>query len=305
MTKSNPHDRAASVRARLQNLAKQRSEDFQFVLGRYAIERLVYRLFQSKHADRFVVKGAILFHIWTENPYRATRDIDLLAHGNNTIEHLVTVFKEVCDVPVADDGLVFQSDAIIGERIKPDQEYEGVRIQFIALLQRARIPIQVDIGFGDVITPGPAVLQFPSMLGFSTPAIATYPRETVVAEKLQAMVQLGISNSRMKDFFDLWIMSQHFEFSCEQLANAVQATFARRGTPIPDGVPFALTERFYNDVNKQNQWKAFLKNASVSVPPIHELFERLEQFLVPPIEAARDERAVYLHWPARGPWTSS
>lgn len=258
MSKQNPQNIAASVTVRLQNLSKQRGEDFQLVLSRYAVERLVYRLSCSQHSDRFIIKGATLFYLWAENPlanaYRTTRDIDFLAQGDNAVDSLVGVFTEVCNTPkVTDDGLIIQSNTITGELIKPDQEYQGVRIQIMTLLQRARIPIQIDIGFGDTVTPGPTMLQFPSMLGFPTPTFATYPRETVVAEKLQAMVQLGIANSRMKDFFDLWILSQNFTFSGDPLVRAIGATFSRRTTKVPKGIPFALTEAFYRDENKQRQ----------------------------------------------------
>ena len=308
MRKSIPKDVAASVRARLQNLAKQRGEDFQLVLSRFAIERLIYRLSCTKHAERFVVKGAILFHIWAESifthPYRATRDIDFLAHGDNQVENLVKIFVDVCNVPAPNDGLSYQASTINGERIKPDQEYEGVRIQFLVLLERARIPIQIDIGFGDAITPGPTPLKFPSMLGFPTPTIATYPRATVVAEKLQAMVQLGIANSRMKDFFDLWILSQHFEFAGDEVVKAIRATFDRRRTQVPDDIPFALTDKFFNDAIKQKQWKAFLKNMEAeSVPPMSEVFGGLRQFLMPLIEAAGENKSVTTDWLPKGPWT--
>ncbi len=303
MTRSNPGDMAASVRARLQNLAKQRSEDFQLVLSRYAIERLVYRLSRSEHTDRFVVKGAILFHVWTENPYRATRDIDFLAHGDNAIENLMAVFADVCDTCVEDDGLIFQANTITGQLIKPDQEYEGVRIQLTAFLQRARIPVQIDIGFGDAISPAPTQLPFPSMLGFPTSTIAAYPRETVVAEKLQAMVYLGIANSRMKDFFDLWVLSQHFEFRGNELAEAIRSTFSRRRTPIPNGVPFALTEAFFTDESKQRQWKAFLRNVSVvPFPSIDEVFGQIKTFLMPMIAAANGEESEANVWLPKGPW---
>jgi hypothetical protein len=204
VTKGNPNNLAASVRQRLQNLARERKEDFQLVLSRYAIERLLHRIEQSPHGDRFILKGAMLLYLWADQIYRPTRDIDFLARGDHSLSHLEGVFRDVCDQAVNDDGVIFRSDAVTGSVIKPDQEYQGVRILLEAKLERTRIPVQIDIGFGDAITPGPLPIAYPSMLGFPTPIVATYPRETVIAEKFHAMVMLGMANSRMKDFFDLW-----------------------------------------------------------------------------------------------------
>jgi len=195
---------AASVRQRLRNLARQRGVDFQYLLVRYGMERLLYRFSRSEACDHFVLKGAALFSLWTDQPHRATRDIDLLGHGDNSIEHLEEVFRQICEVTVEDDGLTFFPDSVRGQVISPHDEYEGVRLTLTALLEKARIPLQVDIGFGDTVTPEPTVVEYPVLLDLPPPVLRAYSRETVVAEKFQAMVSLGMGNSRMKDFFDLW-----------------------------------------------------------------------------------------------------
>ena len=305
MTKGNPKNVAASVRKRLQNLARKRKEDFQLVLSRYALERLLHRIGQSPHRDRFVVKGAMLFHLWTDQTYRPTRDIDFLAYGDHSVAHLEGLFREVCNQAVEDDGLVFGSDSVTGSVIKPDQEYQGVRILLGAKLERARIPVQIDIGFGDAITPGPQQIEYPSMLGFPTPVVSTYPRETVVAEKFQAMVMLGMANSRMKDFFDLWLLSATFEFDGVALAHAIQATFERRRTPLPQTIPTALTADFYDDDSKQKQWKAFVsKGGLVTPPPLPDLMTGLSTFLLPLVDSLRTGPSFQKHWIPPGPWHS-
>lgn len=303
MTKGKPKNMAASVRQRLQNLARERKEDFQLALSRYALERLMYRIDQSSHRDRFVVKGAMLFHLWTDQIYRPTRDIDFLAHGDHSVSHLENIFREVCNHVVDDDGLTFQADSVTGRVIKPDQEYQGVRILLEAKLERARIPVQIDIGFGDAITPAPQQIVYPSMLGFPTPVVATYPRETVVAEKFQAMVMLGMANSRMKDFFDLWLLAENFEFDGDLLARAVQATFERRRTPLPDTIPIALTAEFYSDDSKQKQWKAFVSKGGLAVPPpFSDLVNGLNAFLLPPVNALLSGVHFRQRWTPSGPW---
>lgn len=302
MTKGNPKNVAASVRQRLQNLARERKEDFQLVLSRYALERLLHRIGQSPHRDRFVVKGAMLFHLWTGQTYRPTRDIDFLAHGDHSVAHLEGIFREVCNQAVEDDGLVFESDSVAGSVIKPDQEYQGLRILLQSKLERARIPVQIDIGFGDTITPGPQLIAYPSMLGFPTPVVSIYPKETVVAEKFQAMVMLGMTNSRMKDFFDLWLLSTTFEFDGEILARAIQATFERRHTPLPDSTPIALSAEFYDDDAKLKQWKAFIsKGGLVTPPPLPDLIAGLGAFLLPPVDSGARQR-FEKRWIPPGPW---
>lgn len=203
-------DLSASVRARLTNLAKEQNEDFQELLSRYARERLLYRLSISEYQARFILKGALLFTSWTGSPHRPTRDLDLLGHGPTELALLEKAFREVCLVEVQPDGLEFQSDSVDGERIKEGENYEGVRLHLKVLLGNARIVLQVDVGFGDRVVPKPEDIDFPVLLDFPAPHLKSYPRETVVAEKFEAMVKLGMLNSRMKDFYDLWILSESF-----------------------------------------------------------------------------------------------
>ncbi len=226
-----PRDIAASVRQRLLNLSRDRKEEFQAVLTRYGLERLTYRLARSPHGDEFVLKGAMLFTLWTGEPHRATWDLDLLGRGTIEVARLAKVFREVCEVAVDDDGLSFDGKGVRGERIREDLEYEGVRIHLGARLGVARIAIQVDIGFGDAVTPRPQKVTYPALLDFPAAELKAYPREPVVAEKFQAMVVLGMGNSRMKDFYDVWALARGFNFDGETLCTSIRATFDRRRTP--------------------------------------------------------------------------
>jgi hypothetical protein len=203
---------AASVRQRLLHLSRTRKEDFGLVLAKYGLERVLYRIAQSKHGEGFVLKGALLFELWTEQRYRPTRDADFLARGDNSPERFIAIFKEICGIGVEDDGLRFDPATVTAERITEDTDYEGIRVKFIGYLENARIPIQIDLGFGDVITPAPIKTKIPSLLDLPSPELLTYPRESVVAEKFEAMVSLGLANSRMKDFFDLRSLSREFPF---------------------------------------------------------------------------------------------
>lgn len=295
---------AASVRHRLGQIARANGEDFQLVLTRYGLERLLYRLACSPHADTFVLKGACLFQLWSDQPHRPTRDLDLLGHGAGSISQYEGIFRQVCDQPVPADGLEFLSDRVRGESIKDEDQYQGIRLRVDARLANARLPLQVDVGFGDAITPGPIEIDFPTLLEFPAPSLRAYPRETVIAEKFQAMVTLGMANSRMKDFFDLWTLAREYAFDGGTLGAALQATFLRRQTPLPIRAPLALTPVFAQDRAKQTQWRAFLRKgnlmpAAVELP---ELIELLAQFLMPPLQTLGQARPFAGQWPPGGPW---
>jgi Nucleotidyl transferase AbiEii toxin, Type IV TA system len=262
MSPTKPKNVAASVRQKLPSLSKERGEEFQFILSEYAIERLLYRIGCSKHSERFVLKGAKLFSLWADQPHRATWDLDLLSKADSSVEKLGQAFHEICVASVEDDGLMFDAGSIRGEEIRADEEYQGVRLKMIARLARAQIPVQVDIGFGDIITPAPALQVYPTLLNFPAPEILTYSRETVVAEKLEAMVSLGVINSRIKDFFDIRELALRFEFNGKDLTHAVAATFRRRRTEIPKETPLALSEDFLHQPGRQAQWKAFVRRLS-------------------------------------------
>lgn len=231
---------AASIRQRLLNLSRERKEDFGLVLTKYGLERILYRIAQSRHRELFVLKGALLFELWTEQRYRPTRDADFLARGENNPEKFIEIFKEICRIKVKDDGISFDAATITAERITEDTDYQGIRVRFVGHLDNARVPIQIDLGFGDVITPAPIEAQLRALLELPAPKLLTYPRESVVAEKFEALVSLGMANSRMKDLHDLRTLSRELSFEGAVLSDAVASTLKRRGTKLPAGKPLVL-----------------------------------------------------------------
>jgi predicted nucleotidyltransferase component of viral defense system len=305
MSREKPHNLAASVRQRLFNRAQDRREDFGLVLTKYGLERFLYRLSKSIHHDQFVLKGALLFEFWTQRPYRPTRDLDLSGRGENSIARMKKVFGDVITQTVEDDGLVFDPTSIQITKIKEEQEYEGLRVKFLARLERARISLQVDIGFGDAIVPAPQQIEYPGILDFPKATLRAYPRETVVAEKLEALVKLGMVNTRMKDFYDLWILALEFEFSGPLLCKAIEATFEKRKTEIPTTVPLALTEDFFGDQKKAKQWSAFVSKSGTTFQDAEfvSIIAVLKKFLLPPLNAIRESKPLQMHWAKNGPWT--
>ncbi len=306
MSKDRPRNLPASVRERLRKLAAARKEDFQLVLTRYALERWLYRLSRTPHADSFILKGAMLFQLWTGQPHRPTRDLDLLGRGDNSVAAVVAAFREVCNQAVEADGLEFRAESVRGERIKEDQEYEGIRVHCEARLENARIPLQIDVGFGDAVTPPPADVRYPTLLDFPAPALRAYRRETVVAEKFQAMTALGMANSRMKDFYDLWVLARGFAFDGSTLSGAIRATFRRRRTALPTAAPLALTAEFAEDAAKRKQWKAFLRKSKLEASAgLTEVVAVLRDFLMPPVQALAGSELFELSWPPGGPWMAT
>jgi hypothetical protein len=304
VTRKNPSDVAASVRQRLLNIAKDQGEDFQLVLTRFVLERLLYRLGCSEFREQFILKGAMLFSLWGGTPHRTTRDIDLLGFGESAVTRLVQVFRDICLTRVEEDGVVFLPESFRGIEIREDQEYDGVRITLEARLGKALIPVQAVIGFGDAITPAADYAEYPTTLDFPAPYLRIYPRETVVAEKLQAMVYLGMANSRMKDFYDIGIMGKAFSFEGEILAKAIKATFKQRKTALSDVLPLAFTAEFSEDAGKQTQWRAFIKRnqltpADQSLPAV---VAEIREFLHPPMNAAARGEVFDFSWPPGGPW---
>ncbi|GIW83412.1 MAG: hypothetical protein KatS3mg105_5219 [Gemmatales bacterium] len=294
---------AASVRQRLMNAAKASGRPFQEVLQYYAMERFLYRLSQSPHRDRFILKGALMFNIWGALASRPTRDIDLLAHMNNDVDAIVPVMRDICRQEVEPDGLTFDVDSVTGEVIKEEADYSGVRVTFLGFLQNARIAMQTDIGFGDVVEPAAHLTDYPTILELAGPRLRAYPRETVVAEKYQAMVKLGQLNSRMKDFFDLWMLSRQFAFDGPSLAKAVSRTFANRHTKMNPN-PVAFTLEFAGDTVKQTQWRGFLRKSRLEIAPsdLVEAITSIREFLVPLTEALVAGQPFDMHWEPPGPW---
>lgn len=257
-------NRAASIRQRLLDGARTRGEDFQFVLDRFAVERLLYRLSISTHRDQFVLKGAMLFALWFPQPHRPTRDADFLGFGAPDPLRLAEIARELCAID-SEDGLAFDPASVAVDGIRDNASYAGLRLRLVAHLGNARCHVQWDVGFGDAVTPAPAQTAYPVLLeDMPAPLLRVYPRETVFAEKLEAIAMLGIANSRMKDYFDLLALVREGVMDRSTLATAIHATFARRGTPLFDDVPFGLTESFANDPGKQSQWNAFLRRSRLT-----------------------------------------
>jgi hypothetical protein len=289
---------AASVRQRLLNLARERKEDFGLVLTKYGLERILYRISKSKHRGAFILKGALLFELWSEQRYRPTRDADFLASGENSPERFSEIFKEICEVDAEDDGLRFDAATVTAERITEDADYQGIRVKFVGFLETARIPIQIDLGFGDVITPAPIETEIPSLLDMPTSKLLTYPRESVIAEKFEAMVSLGLANSRMKDFYDVWSLSRSFPFQGASLADAVKKTFARRETQLPSRIPLVFTPEFFNDPDKKNQWVAFSnKNRGyLSKMSLESVCQEIANFLMPLLDGISGKAGIPNGW---------
>ena len=264
------------------NKAKETGRPFQEVLQYFAMERFLYRLSQSRHADKFVLKGAVMFKVWGGSPSRPTKDIDFLARMDNAVAPVVAVVSEVCGQAVEADGLDFDVASVTGAVITKDADYSGVRVTFLVTLQNARVSMQIDMGFDDVVTPTPTMSEYPALLDFPAPRLLGYPRETVVAEKFEAMTKLGQLNSRMKDFYDLWVLSRRFDFNGATLASAIQRTFAHRKTAVVS-LPTALTSVFSGDASKQMQWQGFVRRTRLDAVPnsLESLIDDLVPFLVP------------------------
>jgi predicted nucleotidyltransferase component of viral defense system len=253
----------SSVRDRLKNISRTRKLDFQFVLTRYALERFLYRLSKSKYKNQFVLKGALLFMVWSDEQFRPTKDLDLMDLVEKSAENLRDAVDEICRLDVEADGMIYDAATITIQQIREEQEYQGQRVKLIARLGNARIPLQIDIGFGDVIVPGAVDTYFPTLLDMQRPLIKAYPKEAVVAEKLQAIVVLGMQNSRMKDFYDLYIFANQLQFDGETLVDAISRTFKRRRTELPERLPLGLSDEFAEDSQKLVQWKAFLRKSGL------------------------------------------
>jgi hypothetical protein len=288
--------RSASILARLLTLAKQRGDDYSLLLNRFGIERLLARISISPHADRFLLKGALLFALWYQTPHRPTRDADLLGLGPDDGASLIATLREIAGMDL-DDGIVFDLDSMIADAIRENNAYGGTRITLVARVGSARCAIQVDVGFGDAVTPGPQMVAYPTLLtDFPAPTLRAYPVYTVVAEKYQAMVMLGQANSRMKDFFDLAVIAQRTELDGATLAAAIAATFARRQTALPTERPLALTRQFSEDSAKLRQWQAFLNKNRIEAASLVDTVALLDDLLWPPTKVAAAGSAATATW---------
>ena len=291
-------DVGASVRARLLQRARAEGIDFQLLLTRYVFERFLYRLSVSQYRDRFVLKGALLLSMWAGDHFRPTRDIDFLGYGDTSPNVLAEVIRTICAEPVADDGVVFSQKDIEAVLIREETEYGGVRIRTIASVSNARIPVQVDVGYGDAITPAPVEIKYPTLLEFAAARLKAYPIETIVAEKFESVVILGMANSRMKDYYGLYLILQTFSFKLNSLREAISRTFQRRGTMLPEAVPVGLTDKFATE--RQSRWRGFLElNHIAPVSPNFALVVAdILNFLMPLLHTAD----LDLTWHRGGPW---
>lgn len=307
MTSKQPTNVAASVKAKLQNLAENTQQDFNQLLTAFATERFLYRLSKSDYARQFVLKGARLFALWSSRPSRPTRDLDLLGFGDPSPEALRAAIQHICGVPVAQDGLSFDPATIAVEEIRAEQEYDGQRATLIAFLGKARIPLQIDIGFGDAITPEPVETDYTPLLDtLPAPRIRAYPRETVIAEKLHAMVFIGEINTRMKDFYDLYSLATEFPYHGPTLCRAIQATFDRRKTTIPNDTPLCLQDEFAKSTRSAELWAGFLSRSHLTDSRYADfpfIVKILRTFLEPPLLAAGQARSDFaMTWTASTGW---
>jgi predicted nucleotidyltransferase component of viral defense system len=288
MTKKPISNVGASVRQRLLNLRDKSGEDFNALLTQFAIERFLYRLSNSSLADRVVLKGAMLFRVWSGSLHRPTKDVDLLGFGEATTAAVAALIRQIITTAVEDDGILFDADSVKAEEIRENQEYGGIRAVFTATLDKAVIPLQVDVGFGDAITPAAEYRIYPALIGMTAPRLRMYPVETVVAEKLEAAVKLGMINSRMKDFYDLLVIFRQHPYDSRLLTRAVAETFARRGTPLPRTVPPGLSDEFGNDPAANRLWREFLARMQLANEPTDfaAVIRTIRERLWPTIEAA-------------------
>ena len=293
---------SASVRDRLLNKARAEKLDFNLLLTRYALERMLYRLSISKQRDQFLLKGALLFDLWFDVPHRPTHDADFLGFGSAEIPHIEEIFRDICRIEV-EDGIAFQPDTVKAAEIRKEANYAGVRVTLLGMLDSARCAVQIDIGFGDAVVPGPDEVHYPVILGeMPEPHLHVYPRYTVVAEKLEALTSLGMLNSRMKDYFDLWILAKHSDFDGQILSRAVAATFDRRRTVIPTGLPIGLSDEFISDAQKAKQWQGFLRKNALDPMPLATVVADLRDFLMPVLVAIAAGGSHDYPWRAGTGW---
>ena len=299
MNRKPPRNLEASVKSRLLVIARERREEFQNVLTRYAGERFLYRLSVSPYRESFVVKGASLFVLWLGSPHRPTRDLDLLGFGSQEPASIIEIFQALCRQPVEADGLTFDAESVSVSTARENEKYAGLRVVFQARLGNAKISMQVDIGFGDTVMPLAMETEMPSLLNAPAARLLVYSRETVVAEKCEALIDLGLSNSRLKDFYDLRHLAAHFDFEGALLCRALTATLERRGTNVPALPPPALTADFYGDTDRARQWRAFYEkigSSSEALVSLEDCIHDLLIFLMPPLQAIRDQAAFNALW---------
>ena len=302
MSNEKPGNIAASVRQRLLNQARKNKRPFNELLQYYAMERFLYRLSQSRHANLFILKGALMLRVWRSPEVRPTMDIDMLGRTSNEEESIIAQIKDIIAIDAEPDGLIFEPDSILAERITEDADYEGIRVRFMGSLDSARVHMQIDVGFGDIVHPEPVMSELPTILDYPAPRLLCYSRESAISEKFEAMLKLGELNSRMKDFYDIWLLCRQFEFEGNHLSEAIRLTLEHRGTGIPEVIT-AFTKDFINA--KQVQWAAFHKRLGQEHVPANfsEIVAGVETFLIPITSALMNGGQTPGEWSASGSWT--
>ncbi|MGB3561588.1 MAG: nucleotidyl transferase AbiEii/AbiGii toxin family protein [Thermoanaerobaculia bacterium] len=305
MTAREVRDLAASVHARLLRLAHERGEELQRVLVKFALERFLFRLGASRIAGQYVLKGALLFQVWEAGLPRMTRDLDLLGLGDNSEAAIRAAFREILEAQAPGDGLRFDPESVSVAPIAQQTTYVGMRVKCRAFLGKAIIPLQIDVGFGDRVFPEPETITYPTLLEFPAPRVLAYAKETVVAEKTQAMIELGLLNSRLKDYFDLCYLARTQSFDGRRLQEAITATLQRRKTPSPLDQPEGLSARFAAEAGKQAQWHAFQQRAGLAEEDLENVVEQVSSFVSPVLEAMALDEEFAKQWPPAGPWHPS
>lgn len=281
---------SASVRARLLNMSRSTGRNFQELVVRYIVERFLARLTESEHRNQFILKGAMLYIPWKLEDKRTTMDLDLLGFGSPDVENLSQIFRQICEVQIADDGLVFDKESVTATPIREESVYDGVRVIVRVALGAMLIRLRVDVGFGDRIVPEPQLSEFPALLAEHGPVIRSYSPETVIAEKFNAMVLLGMANSRMKDYFDIWMLSRNFTIEGVVLREAIRQTFAKRQTALPNTEPIGLSDEFASNESKRHQWQGFVRRQRKkdSLPDLTEVVAAIRNFLMPIVTSIVD-----------------
>ncbi|WP_454785385.1 nucleotidyl transferase AbiEii/AbiGii toxin family protein [Legionella sp. WA2024007413] len=297
-----PKNSAASIRQRLLNHSKANHKPFNEVLQYYAMERFLYRLSLSQHKNRFILKGALMLRLWNAPESRPTMDIDMLGKTSNDTENVIQQMREILSVDATEDGLCFDATSLKAERIKEDADYHGIRVLFKGNLDTAKIHMQIDIGFGDIVYPTPEKSLMPTILDLPAPELLAYSRETVIAEKFEAMIKLGSINSRMKDFYDIWMLSRQFDFNGTELAEAIRLTFENRNTTLPIEIE-AFSEQFIE--SKQTQWTAFARRLNQEHVPMHfqDIINRIQSFLYPLADALTNQSEMPKKWSSVNQWS--
>lgn len=300
-----PSNLPASIHQRLLNQAKEQGRPLQELLQYFAIERFLFRLSQSSHATRFYLKGALMLRLWDAPISRPTIDVDLMGRQVLSPDELEQVIKDVCVQTVPDDGCRFEATTVRAQPIRLEDQYGGIRVTFLSHIGKIRLNMQMNVGFGDIIVPGPIPIDFPALLDFPSPHLLAYSPESAIAQKFQAMVILDSANSRLKDFYDIWLLARGHPFEGSVVSHALRTPFMRRRTPFPVDIPTALTDRFVKVRLKQTQWNAFVRKGRLAAEQVslNEVVELLRGFLVPPMQAAAKREHFDRHWPAGGPWT--